>query len=247
MPTQVILRQDVDKVGLRGEVVSVARGYARNFLLPRKLAETATPAQGRGAASKREAQRARHEAQTVEQARRSRAAREDGAPLRRQGRPHRRAVRLGHGDGHRRRALAHEEDPRRPAQDRPARPDQADRPLSDRRSTSSRTSRPRCGRWSSPRAASCRRRRSSRRPRRPRRRRPRKPPPRRSRPPPRPRRRWPRSSRRRRAEVQGEVEKPRLAGSGRRGRADADRGDRRLATSSPQVLRTSVDACGIAH
>ena len=40
----VILLSDVEKVGLRGEVVSVARGYARNFLLPRRLAETATPA-----------------------------------------------------------------------------------------------------------------------------------------------------------------------------------------------------------
>jgi large subunit ribosomal protein L9 len=40
----VILRQDVDALGLRGEVVNVARGYARNFLLPRGLAEPATPA-----------------------------------------------------------------------------------------------------------------------------------------------------------------------------------------------------------
>src|SRR5436190_5646303 len=64
---KVILRQDVDHVGLRGDVVSVARGYARNFLLPRKLAEEATP--GRVAElEKRGAQRARHEAQTVEQA-----------------------------------------------------------------------------------------------------------------------------------------------------------------------------------
>ena len=39
---EVILLSDVDKVGLRGEVVNVARGYARNFLLPRKLAEAAT-------------------------------------------------------------------------------------------------------------------------------------------------------------------------------------------------------------
>ena len=31
----VVLTQDVDKLGLRGEVVNVARGYARNFLLPR--------------------------------------------------------------------------------------------------------------------------------------------------------------------------------------------------------------------
>ena len=41
---EVILRKDVDKVGLRGEVVNVARGYARNFLLPRGLADEATPA-----------------------------------------------------------------------------------------------------------------------------------------------------------------------------------------------------------
>jgi large subunit ribosomal protein L9 len=63
----VILLQDVDKVGLRGEVVSVARGYARNYLLPRKLAEPATP--GRVAELERiDAQRARHEARSHEQA-----------------------------------------------------------------------------------------------------------------------------------------------------------------------------------
>jgi large subunit ribosomal protein L9 len=65
---QVILLQDVEKVGLRGEVVDVARGYARNFLLPRKLAETATP--GRVAElQKRAEQRARQEAGTFGQAR----------------------------------------------------------------------------------------------------------------------------------------------------------------------------------
>jgi large subunit ribosomal protein L9 len=35
---QIILQQDVDKLGTRGQVVEVAEGYARNFLLPRKLA-----------------------------------------------------------------------------------------------------------------------------------------------------------------------------------------------------------------
>ncbi len=65
---EVILLTDVEKVGLRGEVVNVARGYARNFLLPRKLAETATP--GRVAEVRRlESQRARHEARTFDQAR----------------------------------------------------------------------------------------------------------------------------------------------------------------------------------
>src|SRR5919198_2635089 len=63
----VILLQDVEKVGLRGDVVSVARGYARNFLLPRRLAEEATPAKV-AELRKREEQRARHEAQTFEQA-----------------------------------------------------------------------------------------------------------------------------------------------------------------------------------
>ena len=64
---EVILLSDVDKVGLRGEVVNVARGYARNFLLPRKLAEPATA--GRVAELKRlDDQRARHEARSVDQA-----------------------------------------------------------------------------------------------------------------------------------------------------------------------------------
>ena len=63
----VILLADVEKVGLRGEVVSVARGYARNFLLPRRLAEPATPARV-AELERREAQRARHEARTFEHA-----------------------------------------------------------------------------------------------------------------------------------------------------------------------------------
>src|SRR5215218_5349989 len=64
---EVILLKDVEKVGLRGEVVNVARGYARNFLLPRRLAEPATT--GRMAELKRlDEQRARHEARTVEHA-----------------------------------------------------------------------------------------------------------------------------------------------------------------------------------
>jgi large subunit ribosomal protein L9 len=63
----VILLQDVEKIGLRGEVVSVARGYARNFLFPRRLAEEATDARV-AELRKREAERARHEAKTAEQA-----------------------------------------------------------------------------------------------------------------------------------------------------------------------------------
>src|SRR5438132_3690282 len=65
---EVILLTDVDKVGLRGEVVDVARGFARNYLVPRKLAEPATPAKV-AELRKREGERDRHEARTVEHAR----------------------------------------------------------------------------------------------------------------------------------------------------------------------------------
>ena len=40
---QIILQEDVEKLGTRGQVVDVTDGYARNFLLPRKLAIAATP------------------------------------------------------------------------------------------------------------------------------------------------------------------------------------------------------------
>ena len=64
---EVILLSDVEHVGLRGDVVSVARGYARNYLLPRRLAEEATPARV-AELQKRDTRRARHEAKTAEQA-----------------------------------------------------------------------------------------------------------------------------------------------------------------------------------
>ena len=40
----VILREDIDKLGARGQLVKVAPGYARNFLLPKRLAVEATDA-----------------------------------------------------------------------------------------------------------------------------------------------------------------------------------------------------------
>ena len=64
---EVILLSDVDHVGLRGDVVSVARGYARNYLLPRQLAEEATPARV-AELQKRDTLRARHEAKTAGEA-----------------------------------------------------------------------------------------------------------------------------------------------------------------------------------
>lgn len=60
----VILREEIEKLGRRGQVVKVAAGYARNYLLPRKLAVPATEAnkkiveQERQAALRREAKEA---------------------------------------------------------------------------------------------------------------------------------------------------------------------------------------------
>ena len=64
MKMEVILREDVDKLGHRGQVVKVAAGYARNSLLPKRLAVPATEAnkkiveQERHAALRREAKEA---------------------------------------------------------------------------------------------------------------------------------------------------------------------------------------------
>jgi large subunit ribosomal protein L9 len=61
---EVILREDVDKLGHRGQVVKVANGYARNFLLPKRLAVAASDSnkniveQERKAALRREAKEA---------------------------------------------------------------------------------------------------------------------------------------------------------------------------------------------
>ncbi len=41
---EIILREDIDNLGARGQVVKVAPGYARNYLLPRRLAVAATDA-----------------------------------------------------------------------------------------------------------------------------------------------------------------------------------------------------------
>jgi large subunit ribosomal protein L9 len=64
---EVILRSDIDKVGLRGEVVNVTRGYARNFLFPRGLADAATSARV-AEVRKVEERRAKSEAKTFEDA-----------------------------------------------------------------------------------------------------------------------------------------------------------------------------------
>jgi large subunit ribosomal protein L9 len=60
---QAILLQDVDSLGARGQAIDVSPGYLRNYLIPRKLAQPATP----GALE--EAQRRREIAEKAEKAR----------------------------------------------------------------------------------------------------------------------------------------------------------------------------------
>jgi len=52
---EIILREDVEKLGARGAVVKVADGYARNFLLPKRLAVPATDANRKIVEQEREA------------------------------------------------------------------------------------------------------------------------------------------------------------------------------------------------
>jgi large subunit ribosomal protein L9 len=72
--SQAILLQDVELLGERGTVVDVSPGYLRNYLVPRKLAQPATPAA-------LEAARARHEAQERAHQEAAERARETAALL----------------------------------------------------------------------------------------------------------------------------------------------------------------------
>jgi large subunit ribosomal protein L9 len=65
---QAILLEDVENVGTRGSVVDVSKGYLRNFLMPRNLAEPATKG-AVAAASRREEAAERAVAQATEAAR----------------------------------------------------------------------------------------------------------------------------------------------------------------------------------
>src|SRR5436305_12641724 len=61
---QAILLQDVESLGERGQVIDVSSGYLRNYLLPRKLAESATPRSIEAARRRHEeAERAQREAE----------------------------------------------------------------------------------------------------------------------------------------------------------------------------------------
>ena len=69
---QAILLQDVEKLGERGAVVDVSKGYLRNYLIPRKLAEPATKG-AIAAAARREAAAERAVAEATERAQESAA------------------------------------------------------------------------------------------------------------------------------------------------------------------------------
>jgi large subunit ribosomal protein L9 len=65
---EVILREDIEKLGTRGQVVKVASGYARNYLLPKRLAVTATESNKKIVEQERQAH-LRKEAKLAEDAR----------------------------------------------------------------------------------------------------------------------------------------------------------------------------------
>jgi len=64
---EVILREDVEKLGTRGQLVKVAPGYARNFLLPKRLAVAATESNKKIVEQERQAY-LRREAKVVSEA-----------------------------------------------------------------------------------------------------------------------------------------------------------------------------------
>ena len=129
---EVILLQDVESLGTKGAVVDVSKGYLRNFLVPRKLAQPATKAglahaaQLAASAEQRQGAGARHLAG------RRRAARQHGPDDRPPGRRGRTTLRFGHEPGRRRGDQGGARSRRRPPQDQPRGADQARRHLQDR-------------------------------------------------------------------------------------------------------------------
>jgi large subunit ribosomal protein L9 len=65
---EVILREDIDKLGTRGQFVKVAAGYARNFLLPKRMAVAATDANRKIVEQERQAHLRREAKETADAA-----------------------------------------------------------------------------------------------------------------------------------------------------------------------------------
>ena len=98
---EVILREDVDKIGARGALVKVADGFARNYLLPRKLAVAATASNKKIVEQEREAY-VRREAKAKSESRRiGQAPHWRHADVPPQGRRKRSSVRFCHRQGYR--------------------------------------------------------------------------------------------------------------------------------------------------
>lgn len=75
---QIILTQDIDNLGAKNEVVSVKPGYARNFLLPNKMALEASP-QNMNVAVQRQKAQAKKEAEMLKEIGKVRAKLEESA------------------------------------------------------------------------------------------------------------------------------------------------------------------------
>ena len=93
---EVILREDVDKLGRRGDVVKVAEGYGRNFLLPRGLAMAVTDGQQGHDRAEQKAHEARVAKEKAESRGAGRAHRRPALRGPAQGGGERRALRLRH-------------------------------------------------------------------------------------------------------------------------------------------------------
>ena len=105
MATKVILTQDVEHLGAAGTVQTVKEGFARNYLLPKKLAEIATPGTIKQVQERQAAADRRIRKQEVRTALARGPDRRDDAQLHCTGRAGGTALRLDHGAGDRGRTL----------------------------------------------------------------------------------------------------------------------------------------------
>ena len=121
---EVILREDIEKLGNRGQVVKVAPGYARNFLLPKQLAVAATESNKKIVEQERQAhlrKEAKVQGEAQELAKLMTGVTRDHRP---EGRRERPAIRIGDVEG-RGRCAGRAELHHRPAQDPAGRAHQA--------------------------------------------------------------------------------------------------------------------------
>lgn len=78
---KVILQTDIGKIGKKHDIVDVADGYARNYLIPRKFAEIATPEKEAAIERQREKRAAEEEAHQTELKKALEALQSDGVTI----------------------------------------------------------------------------------------------------------------------------------------------------------------------